>query len=233
MVVKKSASELLQNYIPLVEFLGSVMGQHCEVVLHDIRNLESSIIAIKNNHISNRNVGGSITDLALKILKEKSYANKDFLINYAGKTQEGKIVKSSTFFIKDLNEEVIGLLCFNMDVGCMIETKNLLDNLINGSSQVGANGLQLNGRELGEPCDTFEDLHTSIEDLTTSIILKTLSEVEVPPERMSPDEKMEIVSKLNERGVFLIKGAVSEVAANLKSSDATIYRYLQKIDIKY
>jgi predicted transcriptional regulator YheO len=222
-------TKTIHNFIPLVEFLGSVMGSQCEVVLHDVRNIENSIVAIKNSHISNRKVGGSLTDLALSILKNKSYLEKDFLLNYAGKTQEGKIVRSSTFFIKDESGEVIGMLCLNMDVSKMIETRNLLDTLINGAMEVSSNGLQLNGKSPVSDTNTIEDFHTSIEDLTTSIILKTLTEMQIPPDRMSSDEKMEVIQKLNERGVFLIKGAVSEVATHLKSSEATIYRYLQKL----
>ncbi|WP_442598609.1 helix-turn-helix transcriptional regulator [Neobacillus sp. D3-1R] len=224
-----AGTKQIQSFIPLVEFLGSVMGNHCEVVLHDVRNIENSIVAIKNSHISQRKVGGSLTDLALSILKNKSYLEKDFLLNYAGKTQEGKIVRSSTFFIKDENGEVIGMLCLNMDVSKMIETRHLLDTLINGTLEVPSNGLHLNGKSPGNETNPIEDFHTSIEELTTSIIMKTLSEVHIPPDRMSTDEKMEIIQKLNERGVFLIKGAVSEVATQLKSSEATIYRYLQKL----
>ncbi|MFJ5716313.1 transcriptional regulator [Neobacillus sp. NPDC093127] len=222
----------LQPYIPLVEFLGSVMGNQCEVVLHNVRNIENSIVAIKNGHISNRKIGGSLTDLALKILKNKSYVEKDYLINYSGKTQDGKIVRSSTYFIKDEIGNVVGMLCFNMDLSIMVETRNLLDSLINATHKVPSNGLDLNGKTPSDIGNPIEDLHTSIEDLTTSIILNTLSEANIPPDRMSADEKIEIVKQLNEKGVFLIKGAVSEVSVHLKTSEATVYRYLNKIDTK-
>ncbi|ETI68346.1 helix-turn-helix transcriptional regulator [Neobacillus vireti] len=222
----------LQPYVQLVEFLGSVMGNQCEVVLHDVRNIENSIVAIKNSHISNRKVGGSLTDLALKILKNKSYVEKDFLVNYSGKTHEGKIVRSSTFFIKDDSRNVVGLLCFNMDQSKMVETRNLLDSLINGVFEVSSNGLDLNGRVPGNIENPIEDFHKSIEELTTSILFKTLSETNIPPDRMSADEKIDVVKQLNEKGVFLIKGAVSEVALYLKTSEATVYRYLNKLDTK-
>lgn len=224
----ENMSMQIKQYIPLVEFLGSVMGSHCEVVLHDVRNIENSIVAIKNSHISNRKVGGSLTDLALKILKDKSYVGKDFLINYSGKTQDGKIVRSSTFFIKDEMGIVIGMLCFNMDVSKIVETRNLLDSLINGAKEVSANGIQLDGKSPGQSDPPIEDLHTSIEDLTTSIVCKTISETGISPDRMSSEEKMEVIQKLNEKGVFLIKGSVSEVAKHMKTSEATVYRYLNK-----
>lgn len=230
--MSKNIPSQLQPYIQLVEFLGSVMGNQCEVVLHDVRNIENSIVAIKNGHISNRKVGGSLTDLALKILKNNSYVEKDYLINYSGKTQDGKIVRSSTYFIKDDIGNVVGMLCFNMDLSIMVETRNLLDSLINSTNKVPLNGLDLNGKAPSEIGNPIEDLHTSIEDLTTSIILNTLAETNIPPDRMSSDEKIEVVKQLNEKGVFLIKGAVSEVSVHLKTSEATVYRYLNKIDAK-
>ncbi|MGM0602449.1 MAG: PAS domain-containing protein, partial [Bacillota bacterium] len=44
------SSEYLNNYKPLVKFLAEVLGENCEVVLHDLNNLENSIIAIENGH---------------------------------------------------------------------------------------------------------------------------------------------------------------------------------------
>lgn len=219
----------LQPFIQMVDFIGMAMGNNCEVVLHDVSNIEHSIVAVKNGHISNRKVGGSLTDLALKILKDKSYEEKNYLINYSGKTQDGKILRSSTFFIKDDNKKVVGMLCLNMDVSKMVDTRNLLDSLISGIHEMQTNNLQQNRDLLHNGCDTIEDLHTSIEDLTTSVISKTILETNISPYRMSANEKMEVVKQLNEKGVFLIKGAVSEVALHLKTSEATVYRYLNKI----
>ncbi|MFT8321929.1 MAG: PAS domain-containing protein [Bacillus sp. (in: firmicutes)] len=219
-------------YIKLVDFLGSVMGTHCEVVLHDVRNIENSIVAIKNSQISNRKEGGPLTDLALKILKDKSYVKKDFLINYSGRTEDGNIVRSSTFFIKGSEGEVLGMLCFNMDVSYMVDARNILDSIINGLTEVSSNGLHLHGHIPGEKNNPIEGFHTTIEELTESIIIKALSETTISAERMSPDEKIDIIKQLNEQGIFLIKGSVSEVAKYLKTSEATIYRYLNKIDSK-
>lgn len=230
-------STRIRDYIPIVEFLGDVMGDHCEIVLHDATHVDNSIVAIKNGHVSNRKVGGSLTDLALKILKNKSYIKSNYLVNYSGKTRDGKTLRSSTLFIKDDDGEVIGLLCINMDFGQMVEARNIIDRMISGLVASPANGINLNGGAPGEygvaaeSCESArptEDLHTSIEDLTSSIILSTLSEMEIPPDRMTPEEKIEVVKQLNDKGVFLIKGAVSEVASQLKVSEATMYRYLNK-----
>ena len=43
-------------------------------------------------------------------------------------------------------------------------------------------------------------------------------------------EKMEIMEILDRKGVFLLKGSVSFVAKELHSSEASIYRYLGKLN---
>ena len=53
-----------------------------------------------------------------------------------------------------------------------------------------------------------------------------------PPGRLNADEKLSVIREMDSRGVFLAKGSVIEVAKKLKSSKATIYRYLQQLEKK-
>ena len=63
-------NNVLKTYIPLVDFIAGIVGPNCEVVLHDLSNVDESIVAIRNNHISGRKVGGPLTNLGLKLLKK-------------------------------------------------------------------------------------------------------------------------------------------------------------------
>ena len=54
----------------------------------------------------------------------------------------------------------------------------------------------------------------------------------MPVDRLTQDEKMEIMDALNRKGVFLLKGSVSHVAREPHSSEASIYRYLGKLNNK-
>ena len=49
------------------------------------------------------------------------------------------------------------------------------------------------------------------------------------PTRLSYQEKMEVVRTLDEKGIFLVKGAIAELAAALKTTETSIYRYLSKL----
>ena len=63
-------------------------------------------------------------------------------------------------------------------------------------------------------------------------IIKRITDEQHPVDvdRLNQDEKMEIMEILDRKGVFLLKGSVSFVAKELHSSEASIYRYLGKLN---
>ena len=103
------ANPLLQHYIKLTEFLGQALGPDYEVALHDMTDKNRSIVAIANNHISGREIGAPLTNVALKILMDKSYETQDYRLHYCGLSAEGKTLRSSTMFIKH-NGKLVGML---------------------------------------------------------------------------------------------------------------------------
>lgn len=221
----KGYNNALKAYIPLVDFIAGIVGSNCEVVLHDCSNVDESIIAIKNNHISGRKVGGPLTDLGLKLLKEGSYKKKNFLLNYPGKSADGRKLRSATYFIKDEKGELIGMLCINIDLTDALAAQKFINGFIK------TDGDNYDFREpagaesfLGIP----ENLSNSIDEIVYATIEHTINGLAIPPERLSPEEKTAVVQQLNEKGVFLLKGAVASVAKILKVSENTVYRYLNK-----
>lgn len=80
---------VLESYIPLMKFPAQQMPD-MEIVLHDVSDLSRSIIAIENAHISERRIGGSSTDLVLRILREKSRQEREFTPAYMSASANGK-----------------------------------------------------------------------------------------------------------------------------------------------
>lgn len=105
---------LLQQYMKLTEFLGLTLGPDYEVALHDLTNKDRSIIAIANNYISGREIGAPLTNMALGILRDRSYETNDYCLQYHGISVNGKDLRSNTFFIKQ-DGRLIGMLCINFD----------------------------------------------------------------------------------------------------------------------
>ncbi|MBM7624879.1 helix-turn-helix transcriptional regulator [Sporohalobacter salinus] len=224
-------NKILEHYRILVEYLAKVLGENFEIVLHDLSNIENSIIAIKNGHVSGRKKGDALTDLALKIVNDHKDLEDKYLINYTGHTKDGKELRSSTLFIKNEQKEMIGMLCINIDVSCFSYARDILNQLILGQKEVNKNKGSIpvvsEKKEVNKEEDYAPEKFTnSIEELMHSIINSVMNDTSIPPERMTADEKKKIVQKLDDKGVFLLKNAVKEVADALKSSEATIYRYL-------
>lgn len=208
----------------MVDFYAETLGRNCEVILHDLRQLESSIIAIRNNHISGRQVGGCITGFALELLEKKVYEKKKYIANYIGKTDDTKkTVRASTFFIKNKSNEVIGMLCVNVDITAFVQARSTIDEFINTTNLVAPDD---------DPVLPEENLDLDPQTLISSRFAHVLAKVGIEPERMTPAEKSAVVADLVELGVFRIKGAVSEISSLLQVSEPTIYRYLKKANLK-
>lgn len=211
-------TDLLDRFVPLAHFLGAFLGPDCEVVLHDARNIEQSVRVIVNGHISGRQPGAPMTDLALRFIKERTWETEDFVQGYKTNSRDGRQMHSGTLFIQDDQGGLAGMLCVNLDESRLVQAKALIDGMLNGRKMMEERS------EVHE--ETFS---ASLEDLTGKMIVEVISGRGIPAEQMSPEVKQAIVQELNDKGVFLLKGAVAQVAQKLAASEPTIYRYLQKV----
>ena len=64
-------TDLLYSYKTTVKFLGSVLGPDYEVVLQDLSNINHSVIAIENGHISGRTIGSPLTSAVFRCFLQK------------------------------------------------------------------------------------------------------------------------------------------------------------------
>jgi predicted transcriptional regulator YheO len=219
--------DIIRQYIPMVDFISEILGSNCEVVLHDLTDPEKSIIAIRNGHLSGRKVGGPLTDLVLKVIKNRSYDEQTFINNYKAVASK-KEFRSSSFFIKNESSEIIGVLCVNIDIEPFVQVKELMENFSRTNSPSGKAVLQDKDKNISNTDKNLADekFFGSIEDMLNNMIQEEINLAEAPPERMTFNEKVDIVNRLNEKGTFQLKGAVSKIAKALEVSEPTVYRYL-------
>ncbi|ACZ18657.1 YheO domain protein [Thermanaerovibrio acidaminovorans DSM 6589] len=207
------SEELIKMVKPMVDFLAEVLGDLAEVVLHDLRDPEHSIVAIRNGHISGRNVGDSLTDYALEILRESK--DLPYKVNYKGLLDDGRPIRLSSFFIRDPSGEPVAMLSINLDISRVQDAYKVMGSFLN----IGKNG---------EESTPPHPVHfTSIEKLMHQQMDQVLAMRGMPPSRMTPEEKKSVVEELDRKGIFLLKGAVAEAARRLEVSEQTIYRYLR------
>lgn len=205
----KANHPIFKNYLPIAEGIAKTFGSHCEVVVHDLTDVSSSIVAIYNGHVTGREVGSPMTDLGLTILRKGM--EEDLLLNYANKSIKGKRVKSSSIMIRDDAGEVVGCLCINIDLTLLSLAGTILNELVNVHEE-----------------KKEESFPQSVTDLEKMMIDRAVEKIGKPIGLMGKNERMEFIRILDEMGLFLIKGTVHNVAHMLEVSKYTIYNYLEK-----
>ena len=215
---------LLRQYVKLTEFLGAARGPDYEVALHDLTDKSRSIIAIANGYISGREIGAPLTNMALGVLKDESYEWQDYRLHYSGVSAAGNPLRSSTMFIKE-DGKLIGMLCINFDDSRFQSFAQQVLTLCHPNQFVQALDQPPEEGHAARP-ETFRN---STEAVAQDAVTHELERLGVPADRLTSEERLQIIDALEKSGIFLLKGAVKDVAAGLGCSQASVYRYLSHI----
>ncbi|HGI3622064.1 TPA: PAS domain-containing protein [Streptococcus agalactiae] len=219
--------EKLDYWKTIITFLHNVLGDNYEIVLHVVDENDIYIGELVNSHISGRTISSPLTTFALDLIKNKVYKEKYFVTNYKAIVSPlNKEVRGSTFFIKNAQNELEGMLCINLDISAYqniaLDILDLVNLNVNKILPKSPQKISLPQQE--EP---VEVLSGNIQDIISEIVDPSLLNQNI---HLSQEVKVEIVSKLHEKGVFQLKGAVSKVAEVLNISEPSVYRYLKKIE---
>lgn len=220
--------QLLEPYRILVDFLGKALGSDYEITLHDLSDKRNAMVAIANGHISGRSLGAPLTSLAMRFLADREYEQADYKVGYRGISQNRAQLRSSTMFIKDDSGQLIGMLCINFDPSRCVQAANAILTSC-GLDPISNEVAPAFSKPAADVSESTENFMQSMPDVIRCTIEDVSGKTNVPVDRLTMDEKIQIVDSLYRSGVFFLKGAVSEVARQLGSSEATIYRYLSKL----
>ena len=199
----------------LARGLAAQFGRDCEVVIHDLSAEEPdpSIIHIENGHVSGRSLGGGPSAVVLDTIKNRNKDIKDQLA-YLTRTENGRILKSSTIFIKDDNNIPRYLFAINYDITNLMAFENTIQSLISCTD----NG----SRPDNEPQKIPRDVNRLLDEL----IQQSVDLVGVPVPLMTKDDKIKAINFLNEAGAFLITRSGDKVSKYFGISKYTLYSYV-------
>jgi predicted transcriptional regulator YheO len=221
----------LESYISMVDFLSKALGEYYEIVLHDLSNPKHSIIAIANGCLSGRTVGDTASGFVLQTVKYGVEQNTDYAVNYRIKNVNGNLFRSSSYYIRDDNSVLQGMLCINLNITPFVDLREKLTKHIIGPEFFLEN-MRKSENKNNEIANVFQNFQGSMDDVIRMMIENALAKYEVSPDRLSVDERISVVHDLNDTGLFLLKGGVASLAERLNVSEPTIYRYLGKIKRK-
>jgi len=210
----------LKKFIPIVKTIAQMFGKNCEVVLHDFSKPQKSIVAIENGQVTGRKIGDPITDFALSIWKKDGFGKRktDRIVNYRTKSKKGKILKSATVFIRNYQKNIIGCLCINYD---LTEHAMFHKNL-----EEFCTTIELDKEESTEETEKFTN---DVSEILENIIKEAIEKIGKPVSLMQKEDKLMVVKIAEEKGAFLIKSSISQIASEINVSRYTIYNYLEEL----
>lgn len=217
---------MLQMLAAAVRAIGSVVAGNAEIVLHDLRNPDFSIAEIVNAHVTGRSKGDSVLagmrrDKAFVHALEESQEKVTLLLDYETFSGSTAPLRSSTAIYRNLSGKPFAALCINVDNAGISQAINLLQALSGTEDRRDTPAVQ----QFVEP----EQPQSNIEDLMAEIITAA---TELRPGSRRKDArkaKLIAVQKMQERGIFLIKGGVEKAADALGVTRYTIYNYLDEL----
>lgn len=212
-VLSENEKQIMGSYSQFCDGLSHYLGKQYEIVLHNLENLDHSVIKIINGFYTGRKIGAPITDLALKMMNQiKLNPNKSEDVVYFTTNKRGDPLKSTTILIRGENNRIIGLMCINfyLNSSLLDYFKNFIPDLSN--------------HEQEKKTEYFAD---NMEELISDIINKTMIEVENDLTINTNSKNKEIVHRLHEQGIFNLKGSVEFVSKSLDLSKNTVYLHLR------
>ena len=203
----KSLDDAMPLFQQLLTLIEKHFGNKCEVVLHDLtKDYNHSIVDIRNGNITNRTIGGCGSNLGLEVLRGTVVDGDRF--NYITTTQDGKILRSSSIYLKDDNGNVMGSICINMDITETLQFEGYLRQFNQFESFT-------NEEEIFAP---------DVNNLLAHLIQKGQEQIGKPAIDMN---KKEFIRFLDEKGAFLITKSGEQICELLGISKFTFYNYLE------
>lgn len=204
----------LDFYKRLARALALQFGSGCEVVVHDLEATDPShsIVAIENGHVTGRKLGDGPSHVVLEALHAGAEQLEDRLA-YLTKTADGKILKSSTVFIRDDDGRTVGIFAVNYDITILRAMGDTIAEVVGTGPSAPR-----------EP----EPIVRSVADLLDDLIEQSVQLVGTPVALMTKEEKVRAIRYLNDTGAFLITKSGPKVCKYFGISKYTLYNYLDE-----
>lgn len=202
---------LLKRYIPLADMLTATFGEDCEVVLHDLAVPEHSVVYVANGKVTGRRIGQGIEHLVREVLQADG-PGQDYAVNdYFHK--HGRLIRSSSLFIRDDEDRLIGAMCINLDTTKITQQMAFLQSLLPQTPAASA---------------VHDKKNVSrVEDMVMSLVDNILDGCDV--RLLTREERMDKIRFMQKRGIFQVKGSIEQVAKRLGITKVTVYSYLDEI----
>ena len=193
-------------------------GTSCEVVIHDLnKDLETSIVHTENGQVTNRKSGDGPSGIVLETLHKNAAKVQDKL-SYLTRTEDGRILKSSTLYIRDADEQISYIFSINYDITALLTIDSALGSLLHTEPETDT-------YTVSKP-HSPQTITRNVEELLNDLMQQGVALVGKPVALMTKEDKIQVVRYLNDAGAFLITKSGDKVANLLNISKFTLYSYM-------
>lgn len=211
---------LLESYRALASFLVGSIGGSCSTVLYSITETEDNgeVLAVFGPD-TGRKPGDPLTVFLKQILYEirRTEAPGTTHVDTAASTSEGR-VKLNIFAIRNSKQKIIGLFIICTQIDLVYDLWNTFNQYLGYKA---AEDTSI--KALGSGSDAI-----SLSEYMQQLIQEEIDSFSVPAERMTMEEKRELIHRLERLEVFYVRDSVKITASLLKVSVPTVYRLLKK-----
>lgn len=202
-------SAIIEMLAQVGEALYRAIGPQCEVVIHDLADMEHSIVWIMGA-VTGRKVEGCMTSRGLSLVHSGDTQDS---YNYTTRTRDGKTVRSSIIFVKDTRGRPLISMEINFDTSSFVAFRHTLE-------------------ALADPDEAYDFQDAFIDDapqMLETMLQKAVAFIGKPVPQMSKADRLRVVQVLDEAGAFELRKAVPAVASYLGVTRFTIHNYLNEI----
>ncbi|MFC0601044.1 helix-turn-helix transcriptional regulator [Streptomyces palmae] len=205
------ADAIIAALRPVAEGLAATFGSSCEVVVHDFRRPEGSVVAIAGN-LTGRAVGGSMSEIGMDLLGQGDAATDR--LNYVTRARGGRMLKSSTIVLRTSGGTAFGAFCVNLDITALRQAHEIIGDLVGLAAGAAV------------PTTTFSNDVDEVVDAAVDGLQLAQGKQWADLDRA---ERTALFARLERTGVFAVRRAVPRVAARLGISRASAYAYLAEV----
>ncbi len=202
----------LDFYKRLASALAQQFGTNCEVVVHDLTgdDPDHTIAVIENGHVTHRKVGDGPSRIVLEALHTDDPAQLSDSAGYLMKTHDGRILKSSTVYIRNEHGGIDGVFSINYDITELLMAERAIDSILNHKVDR----------------TVPERIPISVNDLLDDLIEQAAAKIGKPVAMMTKDDKIRAIRFLNNAGAFLVTRSGDKVSKYFGISKYTLYSYI-------
>lgn len=207
----------LESYTAAAEGISRIFGSCCDIRIYSLDGGTQSLVYEGSAADSPRLEEPLLTGSEIELLKKTEHTPENCIGPYISASASGKQFRSVLIRIRNDGGELIGCIRIRFDISAPL---NQFMKMLMPPEQ---------GPEEKQAVESYPD---RVENLVHAAFLKVLKKTSEATGIAPIEKNKSIVQRLQEQGIFDIKGAVDIVAAELGVSKYTIYNYIRDVKIR-